>query len=253
MFSLDSLVELLKSIIKIVLLLAIAVCSSLAFLPDTMKLVQSTPTSLAAVMQSQTVTLVGWTMGLFAAVAMVDLSYQKYSHSKKLMMSLEDIKQEHKNSEGDPLIKQQRQQLAREWAQESAETQAREATVLVVNPTHVAIALQYDKQSIPIPLVTARGIDDNALAMRYAAQAAGVPVLRNIPLARKLLAETDNGDFVPGELFDIIAEVILWANEVKNALEDKSKGSNEENSFLAPGEDLTAYSPTALSTPEPLL
>jgi len=241
-FSLDSVVELLKSIVKILLLLVIACFTGLLFLPDAIKLVQSAPSSITTVIHSQTVTLVAWTMGLFSAVAMVDFSYQKYSHNKKMMMSLEDIKQEYKNSEGDPHIKQHRRQLAHEWAQENAEKQAREATVLLVNPTHVAIAIQYDKKQVPIPTITARGIDDNALAMRKAAQAAQVPVLKNIPLARKLLVETSNGDVIPSELFNIIAEIILWSESVRKALELNTHSLERKDAIEVPGEDLTFYS-----------
>lgn len=88
----------------------------------------------------------------------------------------------------------------------------------MVNPTHVAIAIDYDRDRCPVPTVSAKGQDDDALAMREAAQAAGVPVLRNIELARQLLADSDTGDLVPAELFDIIATVILWAQDVRHEL-----------------------------------
>jgi len=200
MFSVDSFFELLKSIAKITVVIVIAIFTANKVLPDAMNLQQSVPISFAYLLGSQTVMLVGWAMGIFAAISLLDLSYQKYSHSKKMMMSLQDIKQEYKSSEGDPQIKSQRQQLAREWAKEGATQKAQEATVLVVNPTHVAIALKYDKQRSPVPTVTARGLDNTALAMRTAAQEAGVPVLRNIKLARTLLATTKNGDAVPRAL-----------------------------------------------------
>jgi len=77
--------------------------------------------------------------------------------------------------------------------------QAKEATVLIVNPTHVAIALQCDLDNDPVPIVTARGLNETALAMRQAAAEAKVPVIRNIPLARRLLAITNDGDVVPRE------------------------------------------------------
>jgi len=241
MFSVDSFFELLKSIAKIIVVIVIAVLTANKILPDAMKLQQSAPVSFAYLLGSQTVMLVGWAMGIFAAVSLLDLSYQKYSHSKKMMMSLQDIKQEYKSSEGDPQIKSQRQQLAREWAKEGATQKAQEATVLVVNPTHVAIALKYDKQRSPVPTVTARGLDNTALAMRTAAQEAGVPVLRNIKLARTLLATTKNGDAVPRALFSIVAEVILWANAVDKKLSAKATEQTTKPAPTAPGEDLSLY------------
>jgi len=239
MVSMDSFVELLKSIAKIFVLCVIAWLTAAEFLPDTMKLLQGTPDELGTLLRSQTVMLIGWTMGLFVTIALLDFCYQKYSHGKKQMMSLEDIKQEYKNSEGDPQIKSHRQQLAREWAEEGAVQQARNATALIVNPTHIAIALCYDKDQTPVPTIMAAGIDDVALAMRQAAQKARVPILKNIPLARQLLSETSEGDPVPRELFNIIAEVILWANAIDNNLADP---------IAAPGEDLTDYSSTYITT-----
>lgn len=240
MFSTDSLFELFKSVIKISIVITIATYTAISILPDALKLQNSDPISLALLLQTETIMLFGWSMGIFITVAVLDFSYQKYSHEKKMRMSLQDIKQEHKNSEGDPQVKGQRQQLAREWAQEGAAKQAREATVLIVNPTHVAIALKYDKNSNPVPTVCARGVDEIALAMRHAAQSARVPVLLNIKLARHLLAETENGQIVPHELFDIVAEVILWANDAEKRLNGTTR--TDQTNVKVPGEDLSEYS-----------
>jgi len=194
--------------------------------------------TLAVLLQSHTVMLFGWTMGVFVFIAILDFAYQSHSHEKKLMMSIRDLKDEYKNNEGDPHIKGQRQQLAREWAQEGAVNSASDASVLVVNPTHVAIALIYDKDQTPVPVVAARGVGDTALAMRRAAVASGVPVLRNIPLARQLLRDTENGDIVPRELFDIIAEVILWASANKETADHPPTGDAQSRP-QPPGEDLS--------------
>ena len=124
--------------------------------------------------------------------------------------------------------------------------------MLVVNPTHVAIAIAYDRETCPVPTVTAKGQDDDALAMRQAAQEAGVPVLRNIELARGLLADAETGEIVPAELFDIIATVILWAQDVRHELakargeaaahaEDTAQNGKPRKRREPPGEDLTRY------------
>jgi type III secretion system FlhB-like substrate exporter len=104
--------------------------------------------------------------------------------------------------------------------------------------------------------VTAKAQDDDALAMREAAQEAGVPVLRNIELARQLLANTETGDIVPAELFDIIATVVLWAQDVRHELELAQERTNSAAPNAgpraakrpAPGEDLTRYGPANAST-----
>jgi type III secretion protein U len=166
-----------------------------------------------------------------------------------MRMSMRDIKQEMKESEGDPYVKMQRRRTQREWSQQSAQQAARTASVLVVNPTHVAIAIDYDRETTPVPIVAAKGEDLVALAMREAAQEAGVPVVRNIPLARSLLAQAEEGDVVPQDLFEIIAEVILWAREVRAEV-DTQRREHEEGApapeprprrIATPGEDLTRY------------
>ncbi len=241
MFSTDSFVELVKSIVKITIIVVIATVTAMHFLPEAMKLPHSKPETVGLLLRSQTVMLLSWAMIIFVSIALLDLAYQKYSHTKKMMMSFQDIKQEHKSTEGDPQVKGQRQRLAREWAQEGATRKAKEASVLVVNPTHVAIALKYNKETAPVPVVTARGTDDTAMAMRRAAQQAGVPVLRNITLARTLLAQTNNGDFIPRELFDIVAQVIIWADAVDKTLSGNFPDNKKQSMPTAPGEDLSLY------------
>jgi len=115
----------------------------------------------------------------------------------------------------------------------------------VVNPTHVAIAIEYDREACPVPTVSAKGEAHEARAMREAAAEAGVPILRNVPLARDLLATTEPGDLIPEEFFDIIADVILWAREVRAELERQSGPASDDAARTprraAPGEDLTRY------------
>jgi len=176
------------------------------------------------------------------------MGYQNYSFAKKQKMSMQDIKQEYKDSEGDPHMKGHRQQTAREWAQESATTNAEDASVLVVNPTHIAIAIKYDADDTPVPTVTAMGEDNVAVAMREAAEKKGVPIVRNKAVARKLLQDSSEGNIVPRELFDTIAEIILWAKNVRDRVEHEQAHRFvkwEGHVLEAPGEDMTHY-PTNL-------
>jgi flagellar biosynthesis protein FlhB len=185
-------------------------------------------------------------VALFALVSALDMAYQKYSFTKKMMMSMRDIKQEMKESEGDPYVKGQRRQLQQEWAQRNQTNAARNANVLLVNPTHVAIAIEYDEESCPVPMISAKGEDHIALEMRHAAEEAGVPIVRNIPLARDLLARGEVGEIIPADVFDVIAEVILWAREVRQQLDAERNGDLSSvphgRRIAAPGEDLTRYS-----------
>ena len=251
MFSMDNLVELLKSILKTAVVGTIAWLVMRKVLPELPLLVSGRPENVGAALWQTTWLLLAWAGGSFVLVSAMDLAWQRFSYMKKMRMSMRDIRQEMKDAEGDPHLKGQRKQLQQEWAQQGANHAAADAHVLVVNPTHVAIAIAYDRETCPVPTVTAKGQDDDALAMRQAAQEAGVPVLRNIELARSLLADAETGDIVPAELFDIIATVILWAQDVRHELA-KARGEAAAHAADAaqakprqrrepPGEDLTRY------------
>ena len=139
----------------------------------------------------------------------------KHSFLKKMRMSLRDIRQEHKENEGDPLIKGNRRQLHEEWANQNAVGAARGANVLVVNPTHIAIAIDYDADSAPVPVVAAKGEGPLAQAMREAAEEAGVPIVRHVAVARKLYEDAAVEVIVPRDMFEAIAQIILWAKKVR--------------------------------------
>jgi type III secretion protein U len=251
MFSLDNLIELVKSVAKTALLLAIGVLVARALLPQLMGLARSeqVPAQLFGVLVWEaTVKTVAWTVAVFAGVAALDAVWQRHSFTRKLRMSLRDIRQEMKESEGDPYIKQHRRQAQAEWSQRNSAAAARGANALVVNPTHVAIAIDYDRERSPVPTVSAKGEDHVARAMREAAEEAGVPIVRNVPLARDMLARAEVGEVVPPDLFDVIAEVVLWAREVRAQLaweeataQGTEPGEAPRRRVPAPGEDLTRY------------
>ncbi|MNR04281.1 Yop protein translocation protein U [compost metagenome] len=124
------------------------------------------------------------------------------------MMSKEDIKQEFKEMEGDPHIKHKRKHLHQEMVMHGAVASARKATVLVTNPTHLAIAIYYQPDETPLPRVLAKGEGALAEQMMKAAREAGVPVMQNIPLARALMATAAADQYIPSELIEPVAEVL---------------------------------------------
>ncbi len=255
MFSMDNLVELAKSVAKTALLATVGVLVLRGALPDLAELfgLASAPPGTAAAgaigmaLGELTRSVLVLTAAAFVFVALLDLAWQQHSFTKKMRMSRRDMRQELKESEGDPYVKQQRQQAHLEWTQRNAQQAARQANVLVVNPTHVAIAIDYDRDSCPVPTIAAKGEDHVARAMREAAEEAGVPIVRNVGLARDLLARGEVGAIVPPDLFDIVAEVVLWAREVRAAIDSAAPPRH-----AAPGEDLTHYpkaDPRSESTP----
>ena len=241
MFSMDTLVELAKAVVKAAALLFIGWLAVRAMLPELalLPLVRDAAALGDALAVGSRHVLV-WTLVLFVLLALMDASYQRYSFLKKMRMSRRDIRQEMKDSEGDPHVKQQRRQVHQEWSQRHAAAAARDANVLVVNPTHVAVAIDYDRETCPVPTIAAVGQDEVARAMREAAEEAGVPVVRNVPLARDLLARGEVGELVPPDLFDVIADVVLWAREVRDELAHGA-APPEARRRPPPGLDLTRY------------
>jgi flagellar biosynthetic protein FlhB/type III secretion protein U len=250
MFSMDNVIEVVKALVKTALLFVVGWLLVKSALPEIVMLARAPDASaqvLSGFIWSLTLKLMAWTVALFAGLSLLDAAYQNYSFMKKMRMSMRDIKQEMKESEGDPHIKGKRRQMAQEWSQSNAAQAARGAAALVVNPTHIAIAIDYDRELNPVPTIAAKGEGHIARAMRQAAEEAGVPIVRNIPLARDLLKRGEIGEIIPADLFDIIAEVILWAREVR--AEVQAQRNNEpapadaepRRRLATPGEDLTQY------------
>lgn len=236
MFGPDNLVELVKSIAKTVILAFIFYFAVSSSLNDLMLLITAEAEHVASGMWHIGIKIVAFTALAFILILFFDSIYQKYAFTKKMKMSIRDIRDELKETEGDPLLKGARKDLGQEWAQAPPTEAAAQASVLVVNPIHVAIALVYDRETTKVPIVTGKGEEQVARDMRAAAAAAGVPVLRNEKLARALLADDSEGNYVPKALFDIVAEVILWAQSVKVQL---AHGNAQR--LKAPGEDLTVH------------
>ncbi|MEW9899004.1 type III secretion system export apparatus subunit SctU [Chitinivorax sp. PXF-14] len=215
MFSMDNLFEVAKAILKTAVLLAIGWTVIKQNLPQIMALPQGSAGDVATAMGRLIFKLGSWTVFVFLLVSLGDIGYQRFSWLKKLKMSRRDIKQEMKEQEGDPMIKQQRRQLHQEWANQNSLAAVRKARALVVNPTHIAIALYYEPGETLVPIVTAKGEDDMALRMREEAEKAGVPILRNVPLARDLNERVALDDYVPADTFEAIAEILRWADQVR--------------------------------------
>lgn len=227
MFSLDNLVELAKTLGKVALIIFVVwlvLRGSLAEIiertgPILLPAAESDGRAAAASILLYTGALVRnallWTFAVFLMVAVLDMAWQKHSYLKKLRMSLRDIREEMKENEGNPLIKSNRRQLHEEWANQNAVGAARGANVLVVNPTHIAIALAYDPESCPVPMMTAKGEGPLAAAMREAAQEAGIPIIRHVQVARRLYEDGGVDELIPRDMFDAIAQIILWAKRVR--------------------------------------
>ena len=244
MFGADNFFELLKSIVKTSAILLFCWLSINAFLPDLVFLPAAEPANSVGALLDLTLYIVGASLLFLLLFTAIDVSYQHYAFAKKMKMSLREIKDEYKSTEGDPLIKSHRRQTAQEWAQEGASQAAGDASALVVNPTHVAVAIRFNRDLDDVPVVTAVGEHEVAQAMRDSAKRNHVPVVRNIKLARTLLATATEGEMVPRDLFDVVAEIILWAQTVSERIQHEKtyKFTAWDGEVAnAPGEDLTSY------------
>jgi flagellar biosynthetic protein FlhB len=208
--STQPLAELAKSLAKL-LLVGWAVYSSLrAAWPDLAGLPLETPMAFLEVARKYAVRLLTTTGLLFLSLAALDYGYSRWRLTKQLRMSKQEVKEEGKAAEGDPAIKARRRSVARDRIRKQMFADVPKADVVIVNPTHLAIALKYDPAVAPAPYVLAMGQRKVAERIKAIAYEAGVPVLENRPLARALIKTAKVGSMIPFELYVAVAEVLAY-------------------------------------------
>lgn len=154
---------------------------------------------------------------LMVILGVADFIVQKRKFKKNLMMTKQEIKEEYKQMEGDPKMKSLRQQKQREMSRSRTLQRVEEATVVITNPTHLAIALRYEPGKDEAPVVLAKGVDHMAQKIRERATEKGIPLMENKPLARALYPKVEEGDTVPVEMYQAIAEILALVYQKKNA------------------------------------
>lgn len=219
MFSKKNLVEFFKSLFKIGVITWVLYDLILGYLPTLMLLPYKDIEVLGAVFGEILKTLIIHTGLAYMVVSLADLLWQRHQYTKNLMMSKDEVKQEYKGMEGDPHIKSQRKHLHMELMHNDATDKARQATVLVTNPTHYAIALNYQEGETPLPLVMAKGEGALAQHMIDAARAAGVPVMQNIPLAHALFDTAQVNQYIPSDLIEPVAAVLRLITDLAHSQE----------------------------------
>lgn len=216
-FKIENVIELIKSILKAVVIFTMFYVLSRHYAQDLARLTFSGPAAVGKLWWQMSSVFVIWVLIFFLFFSLGDTMLQHYNFIKKLKMSRRDILQEFKDDEGDPHIKQKRKQLHQEWSQQNMKAGVRRANVVVTNPTHLAIAIYYEKGETVVPMVTAKGEDHMARIIRETAEEEGIPILRNIDLARALYAEVEMDDYVAPDLFEAVAQVLLWAQTVRDS------------------------------------
>jgi len=220
MFALRGLIELVKALLKFLLVFVVAVLLSKHFLDELIGLGAEHLEQAV----SHALTIIGICFLVLSAslivVVMLDVPYQLWDHSTKLKMTLQEIKDETKESQGNPEIKARQRRTQMDMAQNRMMAQVPKADVVVTNPSHYAVALKYDQNSNGAPKLVAKGIDLIAAQIRLLATGANVPLVASPPLARALYYSTDIDKEIPKELYLAVAQVLAYIYQLNIAREN---------------------------------
>ena len=206
-FSMKKLVELMETVFKTVVIALVVYLVTRSELNDILHLAGGAPKDSYAAFITLLRNTFHITLILCLIFAVIDFLIQRHFHKKELMMDMEEVKKEFKEMEGDPQIKNKRKQIAKEWANENPVASTEKANAVVVNPTHFAVALFYDKEDENVPVVLAKGRDQIAHAMIDRARECGIPVIRHVWLARTLYASCKANSFIPKSSYESVAHV----------------------------------------------
>lgn len=211
----DGLSEFAKSFVK---MLAVTIIAGLFMWQQYFELPQLSQlpeTALPQEMQSRTIGLLIFIILISGAIAAIDLPWVRFSHARKLRMTLQEMKDENKENEGDPYQKQARRRRAEAIATNTMLADVAEADVVIVNPEHYAVALKWDRASGQVPVCVAKGTDNLAFRIRERAKLAAVAIHSDPPCARALYATVEIGDSIQPEHYAAVAAAIHFADQVK--------------------------------------
>lgn len=213
--SMRTIVEMLKGVLKALLLLAI-LYDGMTKSKDLVMTLMRVPLSLGTKMIMDNIWNLSMRMALMLLVlGLFDYLYQVWEFEKSIRMSKQDIKDEYKQMEGDPLIKRRIRQRQRELAKGRMMSDVPNADVVITNPTHIAVALQYDQEKMSAPTVTAKGEGHIANKIKEMAKEHKIPVMENKTLARALFAQVEVGESVPEALYRAVAEVLAFVYRLR--------------------------------------
>ena len=222
MFSVKALVELAKAFAKFALVTGFAITVLMLLMPELFALGGQD----VRVAISHAVELVGWAFLVISSsliiISLIDVPFQLHDYSEKLKMTLQEVKDEMKNTEGKPEVKGRIRQMQREIAQRQMMTDVPSADVVITNPTHYSIALKYMSGERDAPVVVAKGADFVALKIREIAKEHDVPILSTPPLARALYHSTEIDQEVPAALYKAVAQVLAYVFQLKRYKDNQS-------------------------------
>jgi flagellar biosynthetic protein FlhB len=216
-FSMKSLVNLVKSILKLVVVTVITLNGMKKVIVPIMNAGQMGVEKLFPFFIDIVRNLSISIASLMIVLGILDYVFQRRDFRKNLMMTKQETKDEYKQMEGDPKIKSLRQQRQRELSMGRTMQQVETASVIIVNPTHLSIALKYELGKDQAPVVVAKGVDHLALKIREKAKELGIPVIEDIPLARAMYYKVEPGSYVPLELYQAVAEILALVYQMEQS------------------------------------
>ena len=218
LFSMRSLMEFAKGILKIAIIGVVGVIILYPYFDKFEHLIGLPIPTLMDELRALFTRLMIGVLIVLTVVAAIDLAYQRYEHYKKMRMTKQEVKDEFKQTEGDPHVKSRLRQLRTERARQRMMQAVPEADVVITNPTHYSIALKYDPEIMEAPLCVAKGIDEVALRIREVAEENDIILYENKPLARTLFDTVDVDESIPPEQYQAVAEVISFVFKQKGRL-----------------------------------
>ncbi|ERI54343.1 flagellar biosynthesis protein FlhB [Pseudomonas sp. EGD-AK9] len=214
-FSAQNWSELLKSVLKVLVLLGVGYVLVRAALPELIALQRSSVLQAISAALSLTFNLTLCLLLVFVLFSFIDIPLQRYFFLKKMRMTKQERKEEHKNQEGRPEVKARIKQLQRQMLQRQISKVIKNADVIIVNPVHFAVALKYDAKKAAAPFVLAKGVDETALYMRQMAKKHELEVLEIPPLARAIYHSTQVNQQIPAPLYTAVAHVLTYILQLK--------------------------------------
>lgn len=224
MFGLRSVVEFLKGLFKLTVLAFVAFSMAMPWMTDIALLPDFELEAILDRIYIVVLSILAGSLMVMFTVAVLDFAYQKFEFIKSQKMSRQEIKDEHKDTEGDPQVKARIRKIRAQRAQQRMMSSVPDADVVVTNPTHFAVALQYKMDNMQAPKLVAKGVDSLALKIREVADEHNVPIVENPPLARALYAAVELDEEIPVEHYQAVAEIIGYVMGLKG----KKSGGNEQ-------------------------
>jgi flagellar biosynthetic protein FlhB len=215
LISLKALIELVKGVLKLLVVGGIAYLMLRDEVGRIPALVGADAHEILRYVSGVSFELIFFVCLALAVLALLDVGFQRWQHEQELMMTKQEVKDEAKQAEGDPKIKARIRRLQMEMAQRRMMAMVPSADVVITNPTHLALALKFDADTMAAPQVVAKGADLIAARIREVALEHGVPLVENKPLARTLFKLTDVGDTIPVELYRAVAEVLAYVYRLR--------------------------------------